>query len=682
MKPILYNKLKTTFTNDYIGILTDVISCFVKEERNDSYELEMTYPVNGAYYDSIEQDAIIKALPNSQDEPQPFRIYKIVKNSTGIITVYARHIVYDLSKVTVEPFTSTGTIQNAIQGMMVHSIPSCGFIFETNKTTAGNYKVSVPSSFRSLMGGTRGSLLDVFGTGEYHYDGYNIYLNQNRGQNRGVVIKYGLNMIDMKQEEECDSVYTAVYPFSINDGVYTTLPERIISVEGQYPFSRIMPLDLSSEFNGIPTDAQIRTAARQYIRDHDIGIPSVNLDVEFAMSDAEQDIYLCDIVTVQFEQYGISATAKCMSLTYDSLNERVKSVRLGDYKYKFIDAIVDEIKGKNDVVELAPSMIEEVIEKICLNDEGYVLLHSSTNSDHADEILILTGTDKLNLVQKLWRWNRGGLGYSSTGYNGTYGTAITNDGRIVAGYVKTGRLVAIQINRSGNNFYVTRNGEMYAKKGYLISQTTGVGFVIDSTSVWNQNISLMNLGVRLQWATASSTLFCGFIGKTRYVSGSVIIPTPEGMDDIVNNYPVEMSSVYNISNPSIALIASEDMEYTGMYYYDSSDNLNYPIIMWRRYIPDKEYPWSTDDYLLETLRLNTTLNMHGNSIIFSRSKQLLNDREDPLTNYQYQVVGTKLQSRYMHIYHTMPSEMGVIKRYGYSRWEDDVSSYGFIVGQI
>ena len=269
MIPILYDKDKTTFTRDSIGFLTDCISCTVDEERNDQYELEMVYPVGGALYDKIEQDAIIKAKPNNQDAPQPFRIYRISKQLNGRVTVYARHIVYDLSKVTVEPFTSSGTITDAIQGMIDHAIPSCGFSFDTEKTTEGNYKVSAPTSFRALMGGVRGSLLDVFGTGEYHYDGYDINLLLNRGQDRGVVIRYGISMVDMKQEEECENVYTAVYPYWQFADKFVSLNERIISV-GEFPFSRIMILDLSSEFQNEPTQAQLREKAQQYINEHDI----------------------------------------------------------------------------------------------------------------------------------------------------------------------------------------------------------------------------------------------------------------------------------------------------------------------------------------------------------------------------------------------------------------------------
>ena len=51
-------------------------------------------------------------------------------------------------------------------------------------------------------------------------------------------------------------------------------------------------------------------------------------------------------------------------------------------------------------------------------------------------------TADASTATKIWRWNLSGLGYSSTGYNGTYKTAITQDGHIVADFVDTGTLTA------------------------------------------------------------------------------------------------------------------------------------------------------------------------------------------------------------------------------------------------
>lgn len=71
---------------------------------------------------------------------------------------------------------------------------------------------------------------------------------------------------------------------------------------------------------------------------------------------------------------------------------------------------------------------------------GYVVMH--TNSDNRIYEILIMDTADISTATKVWRWNSGGLGYSSTGYNGTYSTAITQDGAIVADFITSGTLDA------------------------------------------------------------------------------------------------------------------------------------------------------------------------------------------------------------------------------------------------
>lgn len=73
------------------------------------------------------------------------------------------------------------------------------------------------------------------------------------------------------------------------------------------------------------------------------------------------------------------------------------------------------------------------------NHGGYVVFHDSTGDGYPDEILIMDTAD-ISTATKVWRWNAAGLGYSSTGYEGTYGTAITMNGAIVADFITAGNI--------------------------------------------------------------------------------------------------------------------------------------------------------------------------------------------------------------------------------------------------
>ena len=124
------------------------------------------------------------------------------------MTVNAAHISYDLSGIPVAPFAASGA-QAALTGLKEHVAANCEFTFWSDISTSGDFSVSVPSSLRSRLGGVEGSILDVFG-GEYEWDNYAVKLHGARGSDRGVSIRYGKNLTDLTQEENCASIYTGV----------------------------------------------------------------------------------------------------------------------------------------------------------------------------------------------------------------------------------------------------------------------------------------------------------------------------------------------------------------------------------------------------------------------------------------------------------------------------------------
>lgn len=71
-------------------------------------------------------------------------------------------------------------------------------------------------------------------------------------------------------------------------------------------------------------------------------------------------------------------------------------------------------------------------------------------------------TPSKDTATKVWRWNVGGFGYSSNGYEGPYTTAITMDGAIVADFITAGVLRGIEITNGNGTFHVAANGTVSA----------------------------------------------------------------------------------------------------------------------------------------------------------------------------------------------------------------------------
>lgn len=439
---------ETEFNHNGLGVLSDAADAEVTEERNGAFELTMQYPSGGWLFSELKNRRIIYCPAYPGGTPQPFRIYRITKPMGGLVTVYAEHISYDLSGVMLSRF-SAGSAAEAFAKLPQYAVGNNPFTFFTDKSTQAVFQVTAPASIRSKLGGSEGSLLDVYG-GEYVFDGFTVKLLNERGQNRGVSIRYGKNLTDLTQEENIQSVYTGVYPYWAKEEDYFELPEKTVNAEGDFGFTRLMPLDLSSEFEEKPSAEQLRAEAQEYMKANKIGVPKVSLTVSFFPLEQSEEykdlalletVYLCDTVNVEFSALGVSATAKVVKTVYDVLRKRYRSIELGDAKSNIADTIVkqeQEIQKKPSY-----SALEDAIQNATnwiTNGGGYIV----AIKDEAGNWKEIVSLDVNNLEQakKVWRWNNGGFGFSANGYNGPYRLAITQDGAIVADFITVGTLTA------------------------------------------------------------------------------------------------------------------------------------------------------------------------------------------------------------------------------------------------
>lgn len=498
MIPILYNETETAFTSNGIGRLSEAISCIVTEERNGEYELEMEYPISGKYYSEIRKSRIIFAVPADGKTGQAFRIYKITKPIGGIITVNAEHISYQLSLIPVTPFEAS-TSNTARVGIWSNAVGTNPFtVWSDMQNSTASYKVTVPKSLRACLGGSRGSYLDVYG-GEFEWDNWNVKIHAQRGTNRGVTIRYGKNLTDFEQEENIQDVITGILPYWHNEESNTLvmLDSKVVmsSYANNYPFRRVLPVDLTEKFENAPTQQQLLTAAQSYISSNDIGIPKISIKVSFVPLYQSEEykgkanverVNLCDTVSVYFEKFGITATAKVIKTKYNVLLDRYESIELGDAKSSFSDTIVkqqekaEEIETK--IAEKAAFLqraITHATQLISGGLGGYVVIEPNPTTGYPEEILIMDNPDKEQAVNCI-RINKNGIGFSQDGYEPeNFSTAWTIDGTFNANYIAAGEIDTSLLktgtisDHNGNTTYDLDTGELKSKNLVIDTQTDG-----------------------------------------------------------------------------------------------------------------------------------------------------------------------------------------------------------------
>lgn len=445
--PILYSSTETDFEHNGFGLLSDCSSCLVSEEANGEYELEMEYPMDGIHFGNIVERSIIKAKPNKYSNPQLFRVYEVNKTGMeGMATVRAHHISYDLSGIPVGVFSAENAV-DALFGLESHSVGDNPFSFWTDKAVGAKFSVKTPASIRSVLAGSSGSILDVYG-GEYEFDNYDVKLWTSRGYNRGVSIRYGKNLTDIDQEVSCENVYTGVYPFWADTELteIVELPEKVVNVEGNFDFTRTMVLDLSAEFVEKPTEEQIRSKTNSYIKNNKINSPDVSITVKYAqIAESEEykhlrvfeQVSLFDEVNVEFPAFGVSSTTKVVKLVYDHILEKVDSITLGSVRASIADRVIEQetaIKQKPSKSELVK--VREEATSWLTNGKGYKVERRDEAGNVVDTLYL--DTPDIETAVNVLRIGQSGIGFSHSGVAGPYVSAWTIDGKFNADFIYAG----------------------------------------------------------------------------------------------------------------------------------------------------------------------------------------------------------------------------------------------------
>ena len=365
MIPRLYDKTAQVFTNGGIGPLSEAISCTVVEELNKSFELELKYPANGKWINSLKNEYIIFAKPADGESPQPFRIYSIEKTINGIIDVKAEHLAYALTKAVTAPITGKMTVQGVISAINQNTHPATDILITTTISDATQRRIewTEPRSTWACMLGAEDSIIHIFSDGysggEWKFDTWNATLMPARGSRKSYIIDYGRDLTGLDNTEDMTDVYTAVFPYwkdkdgntqKLSDlGQYDDVYES--DFVPLYVYPRIVPLDLSEFYDESLTDAELAAVMQEQSRinilDNYSFHVSENTRIEFVplwMTGEYKDlpiqhIQLGDTIEVNYRKIGYGDYAKVVRTEYDTLKEMYISIDVGANREDFTQLI-------------------------------------------------------------------------------------------------------------------------------------------------------------------------------------------------------------------------------------------------------------------------------------------------------------------------------------------------------
>ena len=293
-------------------------------------------------------EAVNAVVDARQLRDQPFRIYRVVPE-LGKVTVYARHIFYDLLDNMVKslrpPSSAVGA--SVVQGLSSACLSGHGFTFYSDLTsTAQDVSLENVNPVEALLG--EGGLAEKYG-GELTRDWFDVFLVRRVGVDSDVQIREGKNLTGISYDVDETDVVTRIMPTGEDaDGNILYLPELYIDSPnlGAYTHPKWIHLAVSEAREVTDGDtpkskdqcyAELRKAA-QTEYENGCDLPTVTLKVDFVnCADTEeyrqygflQNIFLGDSVRVVARRIGVEVSLRMTQYTYDCLTQKYTDVTLG-----------------------------------------------------------------------------------------------------------------------------------------------------------------------------------------------------------------------------------------------------------------------------------------------------------------------------------------------------------------
>lgn len=392
MFPIVYDAtLDSVPTNNGYGVLSDCLSCVIKEELYQkgatafpAYTLELTCPLDGLHTEYLERGNLLYAQRKNDRTKQLFRIKDItIDRITRTINVFARHVSRDLAGYWVRrggfSYTNINSWINFLRTQTFYDTPQ-PFAFINDRTTSGVYELpnanfENPQNLLDLLLFFN-KMTNINYPLEYEFDNFDVHFKNARGNDNYLEVRYGKNLISFETEETTSDLPYAVvllvsHNYTVNEIEYTQTIYGNLTGASDYdvnnPAKRAYEMvDVTDSFpyfipdSGRPSSMNddvwngtenipLGTALADYSavvaeekRRERLLVDEVTIDFNY-IDFAEKDYWggiereriaadLGDYVTVVYPELGLRQKTEIMAIEYDVLNERYNTITAGQLR--------------------------------------------------------------------------------------------------------------------------------------------------------------------------------------------------------------------------------------------------------------------------------------------------------------------------------------------------------------
>lgn len=444
-----------------------------KVHKEDGGEFYLDIESNLSYIDYLVAGNIIVA-PTPQGE-QAFRITNPVKTNHKI-SVRAPHVFYDsLNYLIEDSYVVDNDCNYALDHLNSATEPQSAFTTVSDVTTVNSLRCVRKSLCEAVF-----DVLERWG-GHLVRNNFQIEIRAAVGADNGVTVQFRKNLKDISCQEDWDDVVTKLLPVGYNG---LMLPEVYVESAIQYdiPYTKTVSFsqdvaeddyiddngDLDEEAYQAALIDDLRQQAEAYVEQN--SVPRINYTLK---ANLEKITDVGDTVQVYDERLGINILTNVISYDYDCILGQYTEIEFGNFQPKLSDLI-------SNVTEHVESELEPKVEeyKVTLGQELkeatariWNALGNSYVIYDGDKILVVDTLPKEDATYCIMI-NSGGIGFSSTGINGTFNSAWTIDGTLDMQQINVINLTANLIRggtlKLGSESNVSGALEVYDEENALI----------------------------------------------------------------------------------------------------------------------------------------------------------------------------------------------------------------------
>lgn len=257
-------------------------------------------------------------------------------------------------------------------------------------------------------------------------------------------IQFGENLLDYASNIDVTDIATAVIPLGarLETSSIAALEERLTIktvnkgvdyLKNDEAVKKYGFIVKTVTWDNVATPEMLKSKGEKWLTDEqfeNMVLEVKAVDLHYTDEQIEQ-FKLYDMIPVHSTPHGLNRNFPLSKMTINLNSPASNTFTLGTTVNisltSQVSGITSNVNNAINSIPLPSTIVQQAV------DQATALITAATRGN-----IVTTGTEQLimdtkdvNTAKRVWRWNLNGLGYSSTGYNGTYETAITMDGQIV-----------------------------------------------------------------------------------------------------------------------------------------------------------------------------------------------------------------------------------------------------------